>query len=450
MAERLNVLVVVIDGARPDRLSCYGHERETTPFLARVAREGVRFTAAFANAPWTLPAHASLFTGLMTTTHGASDEAPYLAEARPSLPAILQQAGYRTAAFCANPWVSPATGFGRGFDVFETPLGDGRSMARAAFYARRATDRLLRRSDSGARRTNLAFGEWLQASDDAFFAFVHYGEARLAQPPPAPYERLYLPPVVKRGELRAVERAWRRARAAGGEHQGGDRAILEGLYDGALRYIDHRLEELAGILVERGLWDRTLVVVTADHGEDLGEHGAAARGYGLYDTLLRVPLVLRCPGLVPQGFVVDELAQQIDLLPTLVHLLALEPPAGPSQGRCLLRDGRVTAGPEFIVAERFRSPLGEASRTMPDSVRHFAEVRQRAIRTRREKFIWRSDEENELYDLVADPGERDNRFDAAPARAAALRERLFDWLSTVERGLPGEAAVAEEEARRQA
>jgi arylsulfatase A-like enzyme len=450
VAERLNVVLVVIDGARADHFGCYGHARDTTPFLDGVAREGLRFAAAFATAPWTLPAYASLLSGLFTSTHGASDEHPSLGRRPTLLPEILQRAGYRTAAFSSNPWLSPATGCDRGFDAFLTPLGDGRSMARAAFYARRATDRLLRRSDAGARRTNLAFFDWVGTGEQPFFCLLHYGEARLKRQPPAPYERLFLGPEVRGADLKAAEREWNRAGAPHEAEAEGLRRVLAGLYDGALRYVDARLQEVARHLESIRQWDRTLFIVTGDHGQDLGEHAMVRQGFGLYDTLLRVPLLLRCPPCVPQGFAVDEFAQHVDVLPTVLESLGLASGQPVVHGRPLLRDGRTTAGPEFAVAERFRPDLAVLRKQLPGvDVRRF-DVRERALRTRREKFIWRSDEDNEFYDLIADPGERENRIVEAARRGSALRARLFDWLASVEHYAPDEAVAADETERQQA
>jgi arylsulfatase A-like enzyme len=449
VAERPNILLVVLGGARGDRLSCHGHGRETTPFLDEVGREGVRFTNAFANSTSTLSAHASLFTGLFTTTHGASAEQPALNAALPVLPEILRRAGYRTAAFCAEPAVAPATGFGRGFAAFSTPAGDGRSIARAASYARRATDRILRRSDTGARRANLALFDWLGAADDPFFAFLHYGEASLRRQPPMPFERLFLSPATRRADLRAVERDWHRnlSPTAG---VAAERTILDGVYDGALRYVDARLAEVAAHLAGRGLWERTLLVVTADHGTDLREHEMPAPGLGLFDTQIRIPLLLRWPARLPQGFAVEEIAQQVDVLPSVLDLVGLGEETPAVQGRVLVRDGRVTAGPAFAIAELFRpdlEALGQGGAVV-DARR--CDVRQRALRTRREKYVWRSDEDNAFHDLAADPGERRNLVREEPGRARAARSLLFDWLASVDGAVPAQGAPADEAVRQQA
>lgn len=447
MADELNIVLAVIGGARADRLSCQGYVRQTTPFLDEVARQGVRFGAAFSTAAKSLSAHASLFTGLYASTHGATEESGHLGDEHPVLPELLRRAGYRTAAFCSSPSVNPATGFGRGFEVFRTQTGDGRSISRAAYYARRASDRLLRRSDAGARRSNAAFFDWAASGDGPFFAFLHYGEARLRRQPPASHERLFVPADVKRGQLRAVERGWLRGDTAGEEGGRDRRDILGGVYDGALRYVDERLAEVARHLERRGLWDRTLFVVIGDHGEDLGEHDVPAPGLALYDTLLHVPLLVRCPNLVPQGFVVDEIAQHVDVLPTILHLAGVPEGEAAVHGRPLLQHGRVTPGPGFAIAECFRPDLDALRKRLGAAEVRRADVRQRAIRTRRDKYIWRSDEDNELYDVTADPHERRNLVALERERAARLRAQLFDWLAATDRGAA--AVEAADEAQRQ-
>src|SRR5262245_37916564 len=157
----MNVLLVVLEGARADHMGCYGYGRETTPFLDQVARQGVRCTAAYTTAPAALPAAASLLTGLFAHAHGATEESGNLLPGAPLLPELLRGAGYRTAAFCPAPTISPEHGLGRGFERFYTGRGQGRITGTAADYARRASDRVLGRADAGARRTTQALLEWL-------------------------------------------------------------------------------------------------------------------------------------------------------------------------------------------------------------------------------------------------------------------------------------------------
>ncbi len=433
MPEPLNVLVVVLDGVRADHLSCYGYDRETTPFLDQVARDGVRFPHMIATAPWTLPSHAALFTGVHSVTHGATDENRFLSARHKLLPEYLKAAGYRTAAFCTNPWVSPETGFGRGFDTFFTQRYHNRVAARAVFYSRKASDTLLRRKDAGARRTNHALGKWLAVGEQPFFAFVHYNEVHPRFEPPPPYDRMFLPRGVTAARVRAVNQDSNQYVAGQPEMDAEDFPILSALYDGELRYLDHRLREIAETLRARGVWDRTVLIVTADHGRSLGEGGLLGHRLGLSDTVLRVPLLLRCPPCVPQGFVVDELAQTTDIVPTVLSIVGVPEDTGRVQGRALLEDGRATAGPAFAIAERFRPNLSALEQRFPNFDTRPFDVRQKVVRTKREKFIWHSDEANELYDLVADPAEEHNLIERDATRADTMRHQLFDWLAAVEK-----------------
>jgi arylsulfatase A-like enzyme len=432
MADRLNVVLAVVGCARADHVSCYGYARETTPFLDQAAREGVRFSRMIAAAPSALPAHASLFTGLYAASHGATEETPFLAPRHKTLAEYLRAAGYRTAAFCTNPWVSPETGLGRGFDAFFTQRHHNRIAARAISWSRRASDRLLRRSDAGARRTNHDLRRWLAAADRPFFAFVHYNETHLPLHLPRPYDRVYLPRTVTTARVRAVNQDSGKYLAGQVDMDEEDFIILRALYDGGLRYVDMRLREVADTLRAAGQWERTLFVITGSHGENLGEHGMMGHKWGLYDTLLRMPLVLRCPGHVPQGYVIDELAQTTDILPTILRVLGLPVEDKTAHGRPLIEQGRATPDLGFAITERFRPNLGRLQQRFPGLDLHPFDLRQKAVRSRREKFIWQSDEDNRLYDVIADPGEECNLVEDQPQRAAVLRRQLFDWLASVE------------------
>lgn len=428
MAEKLNVLVVVIEGARADHLSACGYRRPTTPFLEEVASEGVRFQQMISPAPASVSAHASLLTGRFPCAHGAHAENPRLGVGLPVLPEILRTAGYRTAAFCTSRDVSPDSGFSRGFDDFFTQRYQNRLADRAVSYGRRAGDRLLRRADAGGRRTNEAVREWLSGVDGPYFAFLHYDEPRLPLNANIAPDAAFLDDEVASLRLRPSAQDVE-AYVAGVEQLTGlERRLLIAHYDSALRYVDQRLADVATMLRDRGEWERTLLVVTSDHGQSFGEHGLFGNRVGLHDELLRVPLLLRCPGLVPQGFVVEEIAQTVDIAPTVLALLGIAVPDS-MQGRELFARGRVTPGPEFAVAERYRSDLSAVRRRFPDADLSRWETRSKVIRSRKEKLVWRSDENNELFDLETDPGEEHNRIAADVSRADTLRHALFAWFS---------------------
>ena len=442
MSTPANLLVVVLGGVRADHTSCYGYGKPTTPFVDELAQQGVRFPNMMSTAPWTLPAHASLLTGQFPSTHGATHEHHFLAPTHPTLPEYLQARGYRTAAFSASEWVSPETGFGSGFDAFFTQRYNSRLASRAVTYGRRAGDRLLRRKDSGARRTNQALLEWLGADQRPFFAFVHYQEACLPVGPPSPFEDMFVRPDSPESTVSVVNQDCDRYFAGEIQMDDAERERLRSLYDGAVRYVDTRVHEVATFLQQRGVWDQTLVVVTGDHGESLGERGLLGHRFTLADALLRVPLVLRCPRNVPQGFALEEVAQTSDILPTVLELLEISPEPGAVQGRALLRAGSATPSPGVAMAERFRSNLEGLRKRFPNVDGRALDVRTKAIRSSREKFVWHSDEANEFYDLVSDPGETQNLIATEPVRAEALRRKLFDWFASIPHREPADLPAA--------
>lgn len=443
MSQRTNILICVVSGARADHSSAYGYERDTTPFLAQLAREGVRAERMISTSTWTLPSHASLFTGLFPSLHGATEENHVLSPRFRVLPEILRDAGYRTAAFCPNPWVSPETGFGRGFDSFYTQRLSGRLAGSATDYARRASDRVLGRIDAGARRTNVALLAWLETVQEPFCAFVHYREPHLPLRPPAPYDRMFAPPNTDPGRLRSLNQDAAAFLSGSVTMDAADLAVLTAAYDGALCYVDMRLQEIGAVLAGSGRWDRTLVVVLGDHGEHLGEHGMIGHQFGLYDSALHVPLVLRCPEKVPRGFVLDDIVQPIDVMPTVLAIAGVSSPEL-LPGRAILQQAQAAPGPAFAIAESFRCSWGPYRRRFPGYDWDRLRVRTKAIRTRREKFIWRSDEANELYDVVQDPHETRNLIARDATQGDALRRKLFDWLAATEASRA--ALGAEEEA----
>lgn len=423
-----NVLLVVIGGARADRLSCYGHSRQTTPCLDRVAADGVRFEAMIATAPSAIAAQAALFTGCFSSQHGAHEESARLAPTHRTLAEWLLAAGYRTAAFCSNPAISPETGFERGFEVFATQRRQSRIAERAWSYGRRASDRLLRRQDAGARRTTEALKEWLANSPQPFFAFVEYDEARLPLHPLSPLEMAFAG-AADALRLRNIDQSGKPPVAGAAPIDVDDAEVIGRAYDSALHYIDARIAEIIELLERGGAWANTLLVVVGDHGEALGEGGAVGSAAGLKDSLLRVPLLIRCADSVPSGVVTGELAQSVDIAPTILHLATGEAMPAEISGQVLLGDRQLSGGADYAIAERYR-PAPRAVRKDRDAV--VTEVRMKAIRTKNEKFVWRSDEANELYDLRSDPGEHHNRIAADLPRADQLRRQLFDWFARID------------------
>src|SRR5438093_5998304 len=371
-AGRPNVLLVTIDTLRADHLGCYGHAGAATATLAAVAAGGGSFATAIADVPLTGPSHASSLTGRTPLGHGFRDNGGYVIPAEAKTAADdFRQAGYRTAAFVSGFPLDRRFGFDRGFDAYDDHLPKGNDPRRTPYVERFAdgtTDAALRWLAGPATGTR------------PFFLWVHYYD------PHAPYE----PP----GPL-------------------GER-FRSSPYDGEIAFVDSQLARLLGALNDKRQLARTLVLVTADHGESLGEHGEGTHGLFVYDATLRVPWIMAGPGLDP-GRVASTVARGIDVLPTLLDYAGLAPAPG-IEGRSLRP---AAEGREMSDAPAYAESLY--------GVREFGWAPLHAWRTARFKLI--DAPRPELYDLDADAGERTNRVAELPDRAAELRRPLQAALS---------------------
>ncbi len=340
-----NVLLIVLDTVRALNLSLYGYHRPTTPELEAWARGGTVFTRAFSTASWTLPSHASLFTG-RDATELAADWMTPLERTVPTLAEVLAGAGYATAGFVANTdYCSAEVGLGRGFAHYEdytlTPGQIARSSALGRALSRiRPIRVLLGWHDNLGRKTapdiSAAFLRWVDRHRGRpFFAFLNYYDAHRPYLPPAPYaERFRTPGVPLNPRLR---------REAGADPDTPPERIQGAIdaYDNAIAYLDAELGALFRELDRRGLSERTLIIVTSDHGEEFLEHGAWDHGNTLYRPSVEVPLVLRWPGRVPEGRRWDGPLSLHDVPSTVLDLAGVVP-AAPFPGRSLARFWRDT------------------------------------------------------------------------------------------------------------
>lgn len=298
-----NVILYLVDTLRADRIGVYGSARPTSPRVDEFARTSTLFQHAVAQAPWTRASVASILTGLGPWMHGVQTVDDSLAEAAVTLPELLRDAGYRTAAFSTNGNVSPATGMGQGFGDFFLGMEGLRSSV-----------------------VTLQVLAWLDAhaAPKPFFLYVHTAD------PHAPYEpsredRLRFAPGVRpeagtAGDLKRVYAA------RGAERKAFVRELIL-LYDGEVAGNDRSFGALLDGLKSRNLYDGTLIVFLADHGEELGEHGELGHAHDLYRELLDIPLIVKWPGQT-RGDRVREVAQHVDLLPTILHAAGLRPPDG--------------------------------------------------------------------------------------------------------------------------
>ncbi len=298
-----NVIIYLVDALRTDRLGCYGAARPTSPSVDAFARTATLFERAVAQATWTRPAVTSLLTGLGPHAHGVQTLDDRLPDAAVTLPELLHGGGYRSAAFSTNLHVSAATGLAQGFDDF---------------------DLLAESPSSDVNRQVIA---WLDAHRETspFFLYIHTLDPHAPYEPPVEMLQRFAPGVLPSAGTH--EEILRTFAMPPGEERTRRVAQLAALYDAEVASNDRSFGELMAELRRRGLYDQSLIVFVADHGEELDEHGFLGHANNLYAETLDVPLIIKWPRQTA-GERVSVLAQQIDLLPTILRAAGLRPPDG--------------------------------------------------------------------------------------------------------------------------
>lgn len=323
--EAPNVLLIILDTVRATNLSLYGYGHRTTPNLERLAERGVTFESVVSTSPWTLPSHASMFTGRYPHELSADWLTP-LDDAAPTLSEHFTAHGYRTAGFVGNLiYATWETGLNRGFARYEDyPVSVGMAI-NSSWLGRwlvQRTRRLLGLDGFLVQRTagdiNGAFLDWLDANgvrDDVsprpFFAFLNYMDAHAPYTPPDSLAGRFGP--TRSGRALAdlsVRRDW----------SAEELAVERAAYDGEIAYADQEIGAIVAALDERGLLDETLIIIASDHGELFGEHGLVDHGNSLYRELIDVPLVIVSPGRVPEDIRIGEAISMRDLAATISYL----------------------------------------------------------------------------------------------------------------------------------
>lgn len=350
---RPNVLILVLDTARAHDFSCYGYDRQTSPNVDRIAEEGIRYANALSNAPWTLPSHASMFTGRLPFDHGAHARGYQLSEELPTVAELLRDAGYDTTLLSNNGWLSEGFGVLRGFDqtyelwkLFQTEtdivepyreyvkntnlwdspgslltfastilrqgnvLRDGVNLAYGALHRDEY-------HHSGKRITQLLTNH-LDDTDDPFFIVANYLEPHLKYGPPEPYRSAHLPDDVTESEVDDIVQDVYDVQFGSASFSERERRILRRLYDGEIAHVDSFVGRVYDYLDETGILDDTLLIVVGDHGENVADHGLLGHNSSLHDTVLRVPLVIRPPG-GTSGRVASEFVQLTDIYRTVLE-----------------------------------------------------------------------------------------------------------------------------------
>jgi arylsulfatase A-like enzyme len=420
---RPDIVLVSIDSLRPDHLGSYGYARDTSPRIDALAAAGARFATATSTTSWTLPAHAALFTGLHDATHGLSSDGLRLADEHVTLAEVLRDAGWRTAGFFGGPYLHPAFGLAQGFDVYQscmTRLADDLPEGELRAEALRGAE--TAHADVTGPRLLEETERWLGTLDERpFFLFLHLWDVHYDYIPPPGYAERFDPDYA--GTLTGVGMFHDPAVRADMDPR--DLAHLVALYDGEIRWTDEVLGRVLDGLDRRGRLADAIVVVTADHGEEFFEHGGKGHRRTLFEEVVRVPLVLRWPGRIDAGRVIESPVRIVDVMPTLLALAGVAPPVA-MQGRDLgplLRGGTLPEAPALLDLRRPRRHL-------------------RGLRSAERKLVSDARGRSQLFDLARDPGER-RPLRAREAVAEARREldRSLEAAQSFRDGLAARGAV---------
>lgn len=384
----INVLLIVIDALRADHLGCYGYERNTSPHLDAFAKEGVLFKNCYVPSSWTKPSIASLLTSLYPSTHGAISWGSALPGEVTSLAEIFKREGYVTYSYVANPNLKTIFNFNQGFDFFDDYL-----MRDKLYYAalrnlqanlpvlKKITRKEFLFSDrDNIRLANARIIPWLEAyKSNNFFMYLHYMDPHDPYSPSPPYDKMY--PYVK----------------------GDSNSENISLYDGEIRFADEYIGRLFEKLKSLGVYDKSLIVITSDHGEAFGEHNDKRHGHTVYNELLKVPLIIKYPGSAGANVRIEKQVRIIDIMPTILEVahIPCDINLEGSSLLTLLHGKRQMNFCEYIYVE-----LDYNDNVMQGLIKN---NEWKYIFTK--KSILRNVEkmgQEELYNLIEDPGELNN------------------------------------------
>lgn len=393
-----NVILIIIDSLRTDHLSCYGYFRKVSPNIDRLATEGIFFEEAIAQSYWTLPSLASIFTSKYVRDHGVYDTEHKLSDSELTIAEILKLFGYKTAAFTTGRLISSHFGFNQGFDLYHNDTGDSRS---------KSFEKIMPQVI-----------EWLEVNKNSgFFLFLHINDTH--SPYHCPYEDIYDPDY--KGVIDNLYLNYRFLQSFDRDTLFLDKEKIKltrkdinhiiAHYDGGITYTDRYIGGLLKKLDELGLTNKTILILTADHGEELADHyhfGHLCKYENLYNEVLHVPLIIVHPNINLKGKIISNQVQLIDIMPTILDFLGipLNKEACGLSLVSLIEDKTNIDFNRYVYSEATKNKL--------------------SIRTSGWKLIY-SNGKYELYNLRDDPRELNNLIGKEPNIILEFIQRLFEW-----------------------
>ena len=474
--DRPNVLIVLWDTVRADRLSLYGYNKQTTPRLAEFAKEATVYERAWSPGMWTLPSHGSIFTGLPPTTHGALAGHLKLDEHHVTLAELLTDDGYDSFAFSSNVIASPMTDVLQGFETVYTTYPRGRgSKGRYVAASKQAAKRKIIADDASTEISPKFVGgsqdkwgksvfkdaapvlhkgltDWLdeRGGDAPWFAYLNMLEAHSPRIPSLGSRQKVMTEEEIALSLRTDASLFaENSYIVGGKtYTDAELAAISGVYDAALIDLDDATGDLLDDLGKRGLLENTVVVLLADHGESLGEHQRLEHRWAIHEPLLHVPFVIRYPKFFPAQRI-DAPVSTIDLFATILDLAEVDVPdiAGIRSTSLV---GRLPQGAVHAqLLDPWAAQLRSVRKAYPD-IDYSPWLRTyETVVDGQEKFVLASDGAHALYDLSTDPGELHNLLEARADRAKVLEEQVTAWQKSLvpydSTGMGGEQEISDEE-----
>lgn len=468
-----------MDATRVDHLSLYGYSKQTSPFIDSFGEKAVVYKQAISPSSWTFPSMASLFTGMFPSRHNTDRHNPYLRGDFKTLAEVLTDNGYETIAITDGSWISPLTNFNRGFKYFLKLWQFFQDSSNIASYRTVKTFNengftvknlinilkkgnfvkniinsiygkyLYKKFDYGAEKINRLTTSWLKniyTREKPLFLYTHYMEAHLEYKPPKNYKNLFL----KKGDnpSKVNQNAWDYiCQKVNMDEE--DFRILRALYDAEIRYQDSRIRELYEYLGNFIDIDNTLFLITADHGENLGEHGLMDHQYCVYDTLIHVPLIIKFPKGEFEGITVDSQVQTFNIFYTVLERIGINP----EELNQLDADSLIpsnTKKDKLAFAEYlYPQPKAEIIRTRYPSFDYKKIDRKlKCIRTMSHKYILSSAGEEELYNIIDDPQETINIAHNYPNLCGQLKEILIKTIKSFDTASIDEKEIDKEMKKR--
>lgn len=470
-----NIIMLVLDAVRAQNLPQYGYLRNTTPFLTSIEDELAVYENAISSTYWTMPSIASLFTGMYKSGHGLVSDGDRIDGSLITLPSLLQQHGYRCAGFVRNVYVSEYSGLNTGFDDFystsrldvykkiiaaiskrglasiqppgitrqaDVPLG-GRSSVKkhiSEIIARLADVTI----DSGSKYFVHNFSGWLREQRNRpFFAFFQFLETH--SPYRAPlnfaFKFMSLRDNMKRLDINQDHLRYLLGESPMNEE---DFRILQDAYDNSILYADYLISKIINLLKKYNLYDNTMIIILSDHGDNIGDHGLMFHYFCLYDTLIKIPVIIKYPAVLRLTGRLPEIVQNVDIFPSILSILKSDHKKAWDQveGNDFFANAVRRREDDLAVSELVKV-FGPDKKQYKDRLSRFNR-RLLSVRTRDRKFIYSSRGDHEYYNLKKDPSESNNLYAKTDAyhdlmeKAAGYYERMDQFYSVNRNKIDGE------------